>query len=295
MMVNKVLKRGAIATTTIEDSKLEPILRWAGGKRQHKWLFEAIANVFNSNRHRLIEPFCGGLAIALGVDPKWALLNDANPYLINLYRQIKSNFCGLGIDPDLKNYTSKESYYKLRDRFNVLCKLDTSFFRRAELAELFYYLNRTGFNGLCRFNQSGGYNVPYGKLSNPNLDHDFGAYRDRFKNWVFTCMDFGDIQVFPHDIVVADPPYDVAKGKQDHDYVAGGFGWDDQVRLANWLASHNVPIFACNLATDRIVDLYSGLGFDIQFVEAPRAIACNGERAKVSEILATKNLEAIAS
>lgn len=288
-MANKVLDRGAIATT-IKDTKLPPILRWAGGKRKHTWLFDAINQVFNPHKNRLVETCAGGLSIALEVDPKWALLNDANPYLINLYRQIKS---GLVLDPRFKAEVSKADYLENREWFNhskSLIGWHGDFKADRVLAELFYYLNRTGYNGLCRFNQSGGYNTPYGNLSKPKLDHDFEAYRDRFQDWVFTSMDFAEMQIFPNDIVVADPPYDVMEGKQDHDYITGGFAWEDQVRLADWLTSANVPVFACNLATDRIINLYTERGFDIQFVNAPRAIACNGDRAKVREILATKNL-----
>lgn len=280
-MANKVLGSGAIATTSIKDKKLEPILRWAGGKRKHTWLFEAIAKVFNPHKNRLVEPFAGGLSIALGVDPRWALLNDKNSYAIDFYREIKAGRVHASLFKELP--TDKDSYYDMRDRFN-----------KDHDPLKFYYLNRTGYNGLCRFNSSGGYNVPYGDLPKPKLDHDFEAYRDRFQDWVFTSMDFAGITVFPHDVVVADPPYDVAEGKDDHDYVAGGFSWADQVRLADWLESANVPVFACNLATDRIIDLYTEKGFDIQYVNAPRAIACNGDRAKVREVLVTK-MEAIAS
>lgn len=293
-MANKSRKSSVIAAT-IKNEKLEPFLRWAGGKRKHKWLFEAITKVFNPHKHRLVEPFVGGAAIALGVEPKWALLNDANPYLINLYSHVKTNFSGWGIDPNLRGYTSEAAYYRLRDRFNELRKIAPYKEVQTELAELFYYLNRTGYNGLCRFNNSGGYNNPYGKLRKPKFDHDFKAYQSKFQDWVFTCMDFEAMQVFPNDVVVADPPYDVSEGKDDHDYVAGGFSWADQVRLADWLTCANVPVFSCNLATDRIVSLYTERGFDVQFVDAPRAIACNGDREKVREILATKNLEAIAT
>lgn len=277
-MANKVL-RGAIATTSIKEKTLPPILRWAGGKRKHKWLFEAIKQVFNPNKHRLIEPFAGGLAIALGVDPKWALLNDANEYLVDFYRLVKRGISEERASLVANTLTDESTYYAVRRDFN-----------RFHHPLDFYYLNRTGYNGLCRFNQSGDYNNPYGKLKNPKLDHNFEAYRDRFQDWVFTCMDFELIKVFPNDIVVSDPPYDVLKGKDDHDYITGGFDWVDQVRHADWLASLKNPVFACNLATDRIIDLYTTKGFDIQYVEAPRAIACNGDRAKVREILATKNL-----
>ena len=36
------------------------------------------------------------------------------------------------------------------------------------------------------------------------------------------------------DFIYADPPYDV----EFTTYSAGGFGWDDQVRTAEWLAAH---------------------------------------------------------
>ena len=64
-----------------------PPLKWAGGKR---WQLPHLRPLWEPHsRRRLVEPFCGGLAVALGLKPERALLNDANPHLINFYRWIR--------------------------------------------------------------------------------------------------------------------------------------------------------------------------------------------------------------
>src|SRR5277367_4763626 len=94
-------------------ASLRPPLKWAGGKR---WLLPHLSELwFRSSQHRLVEPFCGGLAVALGLAPARALLNDINPHAINFYRWLKS---GLSIDCQMRNESA--SYYAARDRFNEL-------------------------------------------------------------------------------------------------------------------------------------------------------------------------------
>lgn len=149
---------------------------------------------------------------------------------------------------------------------------------------LFYYLNRTGYNGLCRFNQSGFFNVPFGRYKQINYTRDFSAYHEALKEWSFLCEDFEGIPVEDEDFVYADPPYDT-EFKQ---YSTSGFDWKDQVRLAHWLAAHPGPVIASNQATERIVKLYSELGFDLFFLDGSRMISCTGDRTKAKEILATK-------
>src|ERR1700745_823702 len=77
---------------------LGPPLKWAGGKR---WLLRHLAPLWQPNAsRRYVEPFCGGLAAALGLRPERALLNDVNPHLINFYRQLQS---GLQITIETRN------------------------------------------------------------------------------------------------------------------------------------------------------------------------------------------------
>jgi len=84
----------------------------------------------------------------------------------------------------------------------------------------------------------------------------------------------------------ADPPYDV----EFTHYAKEGFGWSDQVRLAEWLADHPGPVVLSNQATNRIMKLYRSLGFSLRFRNAPRLINCTGDRTPAREVVATKNL-----
>jgi DNA adenine methylase len=156
----------------------------------------------------------------------------------------------------------------------------------AEAAGLFYYLNRTGYNGLCRFNQSGGFNVPFGKYKTINYQSDFRIYAEVLSNWEVTNIDFEDIHLNENDLIYADPPYDV----EFTSYSKEGFGWDDQVRLAEWLSRFQGPVVLSNQATSRIVDLYSQLDFTLRFLDAPRMISCTGDRTPAKEVLATKGI-----
>ena len=257
-------------------NKPVPPLKWAGGKR---WLIPQITPIWRQHSdRRLVEPFCGGLAIALGLTPKRAWLNDANPHLINFYQCLK---LGLYFEDDLEN--TEECYDEARREFNSRAREG---YRKKRDAALFYYLNRTGYNGLCRFNQSGFFNVPYGKYKNPKYIQDFTPYQPLLEPWEFTCGDFSGMAIAPDDFLYADPPYDTPFTQ----YSAGGFGWEDQIRLAEWLAQHPGPVIASNQATDRIVSLYRGHGFDVQIIEAPRRISCNGDRTPAMEILATRGM-----
>ena len=78
----------------------------------------------------------------------------------------------------------------------------------------------------------------------------------------------------------------------DHggDLFSGGFSWGDQVRLAHWLAAHTGPVIVSNQATQRILELYTGIGFNVTTLNVPRLISCNGDRTPAKEILATKGL-----
>ena len=256
---------------------VRPPLKWAGGKR---WQVQHLVGYWQ--RHttsRLVEPFCGGLAVTLGLMPQQALLNDINPHVVNFYRWLKR---GLVITLPMGNVETR--FYTHRKRFNKLLRDGQG--ETAEAASLFYYLNRTGYNGLCRFNGSGEFNVPFGKYATINYRNDFLEFKSVFAEWNFTNTDFDQIPLRADDFVYSDPPYDV----EFTAYSKGGFGWDAQVRTAEWLAKHNGPVVLSNQATKRIVDLYSSLGYNLTFLKAPRRISCTGDRTPAPEVLAVRNL-----
>jgi DNA adenine methylase len=256
--------------------RLKPPLKWAGGKR---WQVPHILILWSSHRHRrLVEPFCGGLAVTLGLMPQSALLNDINPHVVNFYRWQK-----LGLTISMPMANDQRLYYEHRERFNQLLRAGEA--DSAEAAALFYYLNRTGYNGLCRFNRGGDFNVPFGRYTRIAYTRDFTPYRRLFAKWNFIQTDFETIPVRHEDFIYADPPYDV----EFRQYSKDGFSWDEQVRAARWLAQHPGPVVLSNQATARIVELYTALGFTLNFFQAPRMISCTGDRTPAKEVLATRN------
>ena len=256
---------------------LRPPLKWAGGKR---WQMPHLVRLWRGHHERrLVEPFCGGLAVALGLRPSRALLNDINPHLINFYRHLRD-----GLVSDLPMANVRATYYTHRRRFNEL--LERGEIDTAEAASLFYYLNRTGYNGLCRFNKRGVFNVPFGKFDRINYKQDFREYQPVLAPWEFTSQNFEELPITADDFVYADPPYDV----EFTQYSKTRFAWDEQVRAAEWLAKHPGPVVLSNQATPRIIELYEKLGFAMKFLNAPRRISRTGDRAPAREVLATRNL-----
>lgn len=258
-------------------SEISPALKWAGGKT---WLLPLLRDLYAGHRsRRLREPFVGSMAVALGLRPECALLTDVNPHLVNFHWRLR-DFEKFAIEMD----NTESLYYAYRSVFNELAKTSSRWTKVA--AEIFYYLNRTGFNGLCRFNKSGEFNVPYGKYASITYKRDFSEYANIVGSWTILHEDFKQSLASPGDFVYLDPPYDATFT----DYSAGGFSWGEQVYLATVYAAHDGPVVASNQWTDRIVELYRGLGFKIERVSAPRMISSDGNREDAVEMLAMKNV-----
>lgn len=296
------------ALTLPLSTPLQPPLKWAGGKR---WLVPHLTRLWHPfSAERFVEPFAGAAGISLGLAPTRALLNDNNPHVINFFNWLKRGLVitKQGLEDEItKNgepagnptngaanpgafqarlwmENDRELYYAHRKRFNELLAGQGS--QSAEAAALFYYLNRTGFNGLCRFNRRGQFNVPFGKYQNINYTRDFSPYQRLMANWQFTSVDFEKVPLEPTDFIYADPPFDV----EFTQYSREGFCWEEQVRTAEWLSRHPGPVALSNQSTSRIVDLYTKLGYRLTYLKAPRRISCTGDRTPATEVLATRNL-----
>lgn len=259
---------------------MQPLLKWVGGKR---WLAPYLKMAYHNYWDcRLVEPFAGGLSVALKLWPATALLNDINPHLINLYSQIKTN--SFALETSFRN--EEDYYYQCRREFNRLIGVGDANTPRA--AQLFYYLNKYGFNGLCRFNSDGRFNVPFGDRLSVKHPENFEDYTRVFQKWNFFCGDFSNILTLPGDFLYIDPPYDDTFTQ----YSKEGFDWGDQVRLVKWFAKHDGPLIVSNSWTDRIAELYESAGLKISKVQAPRSISRNADgRGQVPEILATRGVD----
>ena len=120
---------GKLRTIQLRDGAgIRPPLKWAGGKR---WLVPHLRPIWEPHqRRRLVEPFCGGLAVTLGLIPQEALLNDINSHAVNFYRQLKK---GLTVSLEMAN--DETVYYRCRERFNEL--IGANMANSKEAGELF--------------------------------------------------------------------------------------------------------------------------------------------------------------
>jgi len=141
-------------------------LKWAGGKSKSLSLIESEvysnSNLFSELRvGRFIEPFVGSGVVFINIEADEYIINDINKDLTNLYKIIKTNGDKF-ISECKKLFTSgvnnEEDYYNLRTKFNNTEDV-------LQRSVLFMYLNRHCFNGLCRYNKSGKFNVPFGRYN----------------------------------------------------------------------------------------------------------------------------------
>lgn len=137
------------------QDKIRPPLKWTGGKYQ---ILDRIKKRL-PEAERLIEPFSGSNAVFLNTTFKYYTLNDSNPDLVNFYKFLKKDsnaFIEHCRQYFSSRYNKAEAYYKFRVKFN---HSKYPLLR----AVLFLYLNRHGYNGMCRYNASGYLNVPFGR------------------------------------------------------------------------------------------------------------------------------------
>lgn len=261
----------------ITQKKVVPPIKYPGGKR---FLVDQIAVLWElSEKKRLVEPFSGGMAISLGISPNKACINDINRHVINFYRSIQE-----GLKIQVKMVNEEAFYYKARERFNNLIKKGDADSHLG--ASLFYYLNRTGYNGLIRFNKSGLYNVPFGRYKQINYKREFPEIKERVSGWKFLCGDYSKVRINKSDFVYLDPPYDV----EFTGYSGNKFDWAEQVRVVEHYKKYSCPIVISNQATERIKKLYEEYGYKVILIDAPRRISCDGNREQAQEVLAVRNM-----
>jgi DNA adenine methylase len=218
------------------------------------------------------------------------VLGDSNSHLVELYDAVVNRFDELVATAEplfTERYRSKEAYLEVRASFNE----EQDSLRRAAA---FLYLNRFGFNGLCRYNMSGRFNVPYGHLRVvPHLPVErMAAFRERASNANFVCADFVDVMRMarPGDVIYCDPPYlDAAGGKKTFvGYGAGGFNAERQrelASLARTLADQGIPVVISNHDTELARELYSGA--EIHAVDVRRSVSARvNSRGSARELLA---------
>jgi len=271
---------------------VQPVLKWAGGKRQ---LLTEITARFPESHERYHEPFFGGGAVFFDVAPDEGSINDINRRLVNLYRVVQSQPERL-VEENRTHEHSDDYYYDARDEFNRLHAIDDKTEdERVREASLFIYLNRTCFNGLYRENQDGEFNVPVGNYANPDWvqAERVRAVSEALQDTAIHNEDFEYVRkaASAGDLVYFDPPYQPVSTTADfNDYHAEGFDRDDQRRLRDLAVDLNeagVRVVLSN--SPPVAELYEDYdSFDVEIVQATRAINSDGDgRGEVAEVIIT--------
>ncbi len=262
-------------------------LKWAGGKK--RVIGEILKALPVKDKKRLVEPFVGGGSVFLNIDFDEYLLIDMNKDLISLFNIIKTQSKSFIADAQSYFYGDNncpDRYYKLRKQFN---ESDDAY----ERALLFLYLNRHGYNGLCRYNKSGGYNVPFGRYKHPYFPKaELTFFAEKAQKATFQQGDFETafLQLKNNDVVYCDPPYSPINRTASFTAYAGNtFTDEDQIRLvacAENAKRQGVPTLISNHYVDFTKELYKG-ATKKELFQVQRSISQKGKgRVKVQEILA---------
>lgn len=295
----------------LQQKKLKPILKWAGGKSQLlKDISQNYPDGLGTTIRRYAEPFVGGGAVLFDLLSKYELdeiyISDVNAELINLYLVIQKQVDDLIflLNTYQNEYQAKSDeerikyYYKKRDDFNKLIKQGKSK-SGINSAALFIFLNRTCFNGLYRANSKGLFNVPKGNQTNPTIcnEENIRAVSAALSNVQIVCDDYTESRAFinQNTFVYVDPPYRPLKDRDSFiSYTETKFDDDCQRELAEFLNEINDfgAFFILSNSDPKNVDpqdnffddLY--VDYDMQKIKAKRRINRDSEqRGYITELL----------
>ena len=269
----------------------EPILKWAGGKRQI--ITEVIDRLpFDVAKRQFHEPMFGAGAVTFALEPRSGSINDINPRLMRFYKVVRDSPREL-IKFNEKHKYTKNYYYKARERFNsgLVDPLDP-----IEEASLLLCLNRSCFNGLYRENSKGEFNVPFGMYRKVDFVQEKRILEGSkvLRNLNIFNEDFSYVlrEARKGDVVYFDPPYQpLSHTSSFNSYSQGGFDFSKQIELSEafrHLDEMGVFVVVSNSSAKEILDLYKKLDrFELKSdVMAKRAINSKaGDRGKIRELI----------
>lgn len=259
----------------------EPVVKWAGGKAR---LVPQLTPLFPDTWGRYYEPFLGGAAMFLALQPGGAVLTDINHDLVTLYQVVQDDVEALIADLGRHRY-EKNYYYAVRAQ-------DPTRLGRVQRASRTLYLNRTCFNGLYRVNRRGEFNVPFGRYTNPTIvaADRLRAVSAALSGCTIASVDYATATATAGtgDLVYFDPPYfPLTRTSNFTSYTKAAFGPDDQRRLCEVfddLTRRGVACVQSNSDTPFIRELYAHHRIDT--VTAHRAISRDpSTRGTVTEVV----------
>ena len=228
---------------------MKPLVKYRGGKS--KEIPHLIKHIPQFNG-RYIEPFFGGGALYFHLEPKNAIINDINSKLISFYLGVKDNFELLKSElseienlyaihrkkfEELKSKSPNERvndeneplYYQIRDMFNDLTE------KKYSEALIYFFINKTAYSGMIRYNSKGEFNVPYGRYANLNTSLVTKAHHNLLNRTEIYNLDYSEIfsMAEKDDFMFLDPPYDCVFSDYGNVELKDGFNEKNHTELAN--------------------------------------------------------------
>jgi len=226
---------------------LTPLVKWCGGKGDEIKLFE---QYIPTDYTRYIEPFMGGGAVYFHLAPTQATISDVHKELTDLYQSIKDGHAKEIYDFMVAHPNEEETYYEVRDRMAVSTPLEN--------AQRFFYLRKTCYRGMMRYNKQGKFNIPFGRYKNCTyeelLDPKYATLLERTEvlnaDFETVFQRYND----PGNFIFLDPPYDSVFT----DYGYCQFGKAEHERLAQCFKESRSRCLMVIGKTDFIEALYEG-------------------------------------
>lgn len=267
----------------VPAAKAQPVIKWAGGKRQ---MIDRYREFFPEGFKAYHEPFFGGGAVFFHLIPPVSYLSDSNEELINMYLVIQNKVDQL-IEDLSRHQNHREYYYQIR-------ALDVKTLTDVQRASRLIYLNKTCFNGLYRVNRKGEFNVPFGSYKRPRfIDVELLLAANRvLQRAVLMAGDFEMVleNACPGDFVYLDPPYyPLSRTANFTDFTDQSFTARDHERLArifDQLARRGCLVMLSNSDTPFVRELFGEYQKGIIHLTANRSINSKGDkRGPVGELL----------
>lgn len=256
---------------------MRPILKYRGGKSKEITFFREYIPEHIEGTY--IEPFFGGGSVYFYLEPEEAIINDINVNLMNFYIGIKDNYPEIREEldelqaiyernrrefealkeqhPDERVVDHNEDlYYRIRDMYNNRIEPEYSF------PVIYYFINKTAYAGMLRFNARGEYNVPYGRYKNFNTQIITERHHMLLQNTEIFAGDYQHIfnMATPEDFMFLDPPYDtIFSDYGNQEYMVGGFTEEDQINLAQHVRALPCRFLMIIGRTDLTENLYADL------------------------------------
>ncbi|MGP5417769.1 DNA adenine methylase [Psychrobacter faecalis] len=252
---------------------MKPVIKYRGGKsKEIKFFQDYIPKKFDIYH----EPFFGGGSLYFSIEPARARLNDINEKLVNFYRTVGSNYSLIRQELDQiqdiyeKNRACYEErkvksldirvvdeneafYYKLRDMYNGLIP------KCYDDASLYYFINKTAYSGMIRYNKKGEFNVPYGRYKNFNTKLLTESHSELLRTSELFNGDYSLIfnKMESNDFMFLDPPYDTTFSDYGNVEFTGDFDEEHHRRLASDFRNLSGPALMIIGSTPLVEELYS--------------------------------------